>query len=114
MAMLNHQREAIAATIRAIYPDASGTQIKAAIAELNGEGTREMLQGDPPPRSYTPAQVAALLGRSRRTVTLYARRGLLTPIYSGATGKRAQAYTGESVAALLSGKARTKGSEVAA
>ena len=100
--------------ICAADPSINAAQLKAALAELDGEGTREMLQGEPPPRSYTPAQVAALLGRSRRTVTLYARRGLLTPIYSGETGKRAQAYTGESVAALLSGKATAKGSEVAA
>lgn len=91
--------------ICAADPSVNAAQLKAALAELDGEGTREMLQGEPPPRSYSPAQVAALLGRSRRTVTLYARRGLLVPIYSGATGKRAQGYTGESVAALLSGKA---------
>ena len=98
--------------ICAADPSLNAPQIKAALAELNGEGVREM-RGEPPPRSFTPAQVAALLGRSRRTVTLYARRGLLVPIYSGTTGKRAQAYTGESVAALLSGKAKAKGSEAA-
>ncbi len=91
--------------ICAADPTINAAQLKAALAELDGEGTREMLQGEPPPRSYSPAQVAALLGRSRRTVTQYARRGLLKPIYSGEKGKRAQAYTGESVAALLSGKA---------
>ena len=98
--------------ICATDPTIHSEQLKAALADLHGEGTREMLQGEPPPRSYTAAQVAALLGRSRRTVTLYARRGLLVPIYSGATGKRAQAYSGESVSALLSGKA-TAGKGVA-
>lgn len=68
----------------------------------------------PPPRAYTPAQVAELLGKSRRTVCAYARRGLLIPIYSGAEGKRAQAYSGASVVALLSGKAKAKESEVTA
>ena len=80
----------------------TATQIKAALVELDGEGIREVV-GEPPPRAYTREQVAALLGVNRRTVTNYARRGLLVPIYSGAGGKRAQSYTGESVAALLAG-----------
>ena len=99
--------------ICAADPSISAAQVKAAIAELSGNGVQEM-RGEPPPRAYTPAQVAELLGKSRRTVTAYAKRGLLTPIYSGASGERAQGYTGESVAALLSGKAKAKGSEVAA
>ena len=99
--------------ICAADPSINAGQLKAALAELDGEGVREM-RGEPPPRAFSVAQVAELTGKSRRTISQYARRGLLTPIYSGATGKRAQAYTGESVAALLSGKARTKGSEVAA
>jgi hypothetical protein len=111
--MLKSTSDAIRAIVGA-DPTISTTQLRTALADLNGEGTREMLQGEPPPRSYTAAQVAALLGRSRRTVTLYAQRGLLTPIYSGAAGKRAQAYTGESVAALLSGRVKAKGNEVAA
>jgi len=94
-------------------PSINAAQIKAALAELDGEGVREM-QGEPPPRSYSPRQVAALLGVSRRTVGAYCRRGLLVPIYSGATGKRAQRFSGESVAALLSGKATaTNGKDVA-
>ena len=110
--MLPTTHEAIKA-ICAADPSVSAAQVKAALAELSGKGVREM-QGEPPPRAYTPAQVAELLGKSRRTISAYARRGLLTPIYSGATGARAQGYTGESVAALLSGKAKTKGNEVAA
>ena len=99
--------------ICAADPSVSAAQVKAALAELSGKGIREM-QGEPPPRAYTPAQVAELLGKSRRTISAYARRGLLTPIYSGETGARAQGYTGESVAALLSGKSKSKGSGVAA
>lgn len=94
-------------------PTITAAQVKSAIAELSGKGVGEM-RGEPPPRAYTVAQVAELLGKSRRTISAYARRGLLTPIYSGETGARAQAYTGESVAALLSGKAKAKGSGVAA
>ena len=94
--------------ICAADPSITSAQVKAAIAELSGKGTQE-LNGEPPPRAYTPAQVAKLLSKSRRTIVAYARRGLLTPIYSGETGARAQGYTGESVAALLSGKAKARG-----
>lgn len=90
--------------ICAADPSINIAQIKAALAELDGDGVREM-QGEPPPRAYSRAQVAALLGVSTRTVTQYARRGLLTPLCTGGTGKRARSYTGESVTALLSGKA---------
>ena len=117
--MLNSTRDAIRATIKAVSaldPSVSASQVttavSAAIAALSGEGLRET-HGESPPRAYSPAQVAELLGRSRRTVTLYARRGLLVPIYSGETGARAQGYTGESVAALLSGRATAKGKAVA-
>ena len=106
--MLKTTRDAVKAII-GTDPSITAAQLKAALAELDGEGIREMTQSEPPPRAYSPAQVAALLGKSRRTVTTYAKRGLLTPIYSGATGKRAQGYTGESVAALLSGNANAKG-----
>ncbi len=101
--MPKYQVEALSAAIRAIRPEATGEQVRAAIADLSGEGVREM-QGEPPPRSYTRGQVAALLNVSTRTITQYLRRGLLCPIYSGATRKRAQRFSGDSVAALLSGK----------
>lgn len=110
--MLRSTLDAVKA-ICAADPSINAAQIKAALAELSGDGVREM-RSEPPPRAFSVAQVAALTGKSRRTISLYAKRGLLTPIYSGATGKRAQAYTGESVAALLSGKAKAKGSGVAA
>ena len=101
--MLKSTQDAIKA-ICAADPSINAAQVKAALAELSGEGIREM-QGEPPPRAYSRKQVSALLNVSTRTITQYARRGLLRPIYSGAGGKRAQFYTGESVTALLSGKA---------
>ena len=87
--------------------DAMAQRIKAAIGD-NEQGRRKA-QDEPPPRAYNRAQIAALMGCNRKTVTAYARRGLLVPIYSGAGGKRAQGYTGESVAALLSGKVSARG-----
>ena len=101
--MLKSTRDAVKA-ICAADPSINVAQTNAALAELSGEGIREM-QGEPPPRAYSRAQVAALLGVNPKAVTLYCRRGLLTPIFSGEGGKRAQAYTGASVHALLSGKA---------
>lgn len=86
-------------------PTVNAAQTKGALAELEGKGVREMM-GEPPPRAYTREQVATLLGVNRKTITAYAQRGLLVPIYSGVTRQRAQAYTGESVAALLSGGVR--------
>ncbi len=88
-------------------PTINAAQTKGALAELNGEGTREM-QGETPSRIFSREQVATLMGVNRKTVTDYARRGLLVPVYSGAGGLRAQGYTGESVNALLSGKTPAK------
>ena len=93
--------------ICAADPSVNTAQVKAALAELDGVGIRELM-GETPHRSFSREQVAALMGCNRKTVTGYAKRGLLVPIYSGAGGKRAQGYTGESVAALLSGKANGK------
>lgn len=101
---LKSTKEAVRA-ICATDPSITAVQVKAALAELDGEGVREMT-GEPPPRSYSGEQVAKLLGVSRKCITNYARRGLLVPIYSGKQGKRATRYTGASVAALLDGKAR--------
>ena len=107
--MLKSTLDAVTAICRA-DPSINAGQIRAALAELCGDGVREM-QGEPPPRAYTAKQVAALIGRSRRTVTAYARRGLLKAIYTGDAGKRAQAYSGDSVRALLDGTATATKSE---
>jgi len=105
---LKSTKEAVRA-ICATDPSITAVQIKAALAELDGEGVREM-QGEPPPRSYSGNQVAELLGVSRKCITNYAKRGLLCPIYSGKEAKRATRYTGTSVASLLEGR---KAKEVA-
>lgn len=99
---LKSTKDAVRA-ICAADPSINPAQVRAAIADLDGEGIHEVL-GEPPPRAYSRAQVAALLGVNPKAVTNYAKRGLLTPIYSGAGGCRAQAYTGESVHALLEGR----------
>ena len=101
--------KSIESAVRAIsHTDSSITeeQIKAALDALNGKRAGE-LAGEPLHPACTRKQVAKLMGVTDKTVTGYAKRGLLVPIYTGAGGKRAQAYTGESVAALLSGKLTT-------
>lgn len=102
--MLKSTREAVRA-ICATDPSITAVQVKAALAELDGEGVREVT-GETPPRSYSPEQVAALLGVSRKLVSKYAQRGLLVPIFTGKQGKRARRYTGASVASLLEGKTK--------
>ena len=102
--MLKSTKEAVRA-ILALDPSITAVQVKAALAELDGEGVREVT-GETPPRSYSPEQVAALLGVSRKLVSKYAQRGLLVPIFTGKQGKRARRYTGASVASLLEGKTK--------
>lgn len=102
--MLKSTKEAVRAVL-ALDPSITAVQVKAALAELDGEGVREVT-GETPPRSYSPEQVSQLLGVSRKLVSQYARRGLLVPIYTGKQGKRARRYTGASVAAFLDGKAK--------
>ena len=102
--MFRTTREAIKA-ICATDPSITAEQVKAALAELEGEGVRYVM-GESAERAYTREQVAALFGCAPKTITNYAKRGLLTPIFSGRQGLRAQAYTGASVRTLLDGKGK--------
>ena len=102
--MLKSTREAVRA-VCALDPSITAVQVKAALAELDGEGVREVT-GETPPRSYSPEQVAALRGVSRKLVSKYAQRGRLVPSFTGKQGKRARRYTGASVASLLEGKTK--------
>lgn len=88
--------------ICAADPSVNAAQVKAALAELNGEGPRAIM-GEPVERMYSRQQVAELMGVSPKTVGFYAKRGRLKPIFSGARGLRAMGYSGESVRTLLSG-----------
>ena len=103
--MLKSTRDAIAA-ICAADPSVTALHVKAALAELDGEGVRCVMT-EPAERAYTREQVAALLHRNPKTVSRYARQGLLTPIFGGADGKRATGYSGSSVKALLAGGRRS-------
>lgn len=78
--------------------------LAALFKELVGDGPTKLL--DLPKGRCSAERAAVLLGVNRRTLANYAKRGLLTAIYTGANGQRARGYTGESVAALLEGKAK--------
>lgn len=54
-------------------------------------------------RTLTRAQVAEILGCSTKTVTTYAKRGLIRPYRNGTQGVRARGYSAESVRALQEG-----------
>jgi len=107
-----HNHMALKATkeaVRAICstdPSITAVQIRAALAELDGEGVREM-QGEPPPRSYKRTQAAALLGVTPKMVSNYLRRGLLKGVYTGENATRATAISGESLRSLLEGRTPT-------
>lgn len=87
-------------------PAITAERLKAALADLCGESVRSVLKEEPLARAYTGEQVAAALGISKRQVTRIASRGLLKGVYTGARGLRARCYTGESVTALLEGRAQ--------
>lgn len=100
--MLQTTREAIKA-LCAADPSLTPVLVNAALAELEGKGVR-CIMPEPAEPCYTRAQVAALLKRDPKTISRYARQGLLIPIFGGADGKRATGYTGASVKALLAGR----------
>lgn len=81
----------------------TATQLKAIVSELKGEGTKSIIADEPVERVLSRKQVAEILGCHRKTVTEYARRGLLTPIMTGTERKRAQGYTAKSVRAFVDG-----------
>lgn len=84
-------------------PSITKSQMETGLAAF--EGKKEKGSNDRPfARAYARGEVAAFLGVTPKTVTGYAKRGLLIPLYTGAGAKRARSYTGESVMALLSGK----------
>lgn len=101
--MLKSTKDAVAAICKA-DPSITAEQLKAALAELAGEGHREVCGTPPPERAYSRDQVAAMLGCTKKSVSNFKRLGLLTPIYLGAGRQRATAFTGESVRALLEGR----------
>lgn len=72
--------------------------------ELNGKGTRSITDAQPLDRVLTPAQTAALLGRSTKTVRELCKRGRIRAVKCGANGQRASGYSEKSVRDFIEGK----------
>ena len=72
--------------------------------ELAGRGTRSITEAAPLDRVLTATQTAALLARSKKTVTELAKRGKIRRVCCGANGQRASGYSEASVRAFLAGK----------
>ena len=73
--------------------------------ELAGRGTRSITEAAPLDRVLTPAQTAALLGRSTKTVRELCKRGKIRRVCCGANGQRASGYSESSVRDFIEGKA---------
>ena len=104
--MLKSTGEAVKAICQT-DPTITAAQVKAALAELNGEGLARVMDTEPPPRIYTIREVAALLQCTPATIRAYARRGLLVPIRISKSKQRVRLYTAESVHALMNGGDKT-------
>ena len=73
--------------------------------ELAGRGTRSITEAAPLDRVLTPAQVAALLGRSTKTVRELCKRGKIRRVCCGAGGQRTSGYSEASIRDFIEGKA---------
>ena len=73
--------------------------------ELNGKGTRSITDAQPLDRVLSPAQTAALIGRSTKTVRELCKRGKIRAVKCGANGQRASGYSEKSVRNFIEGTA---------
>lgn len=72
---------------------------------IEGKATPGLADTSPMDRALTREDVAKLMGVKPRTVTYYARRGLIRPLRYGAKGVRAMGYSEQSVRAAMAGGA---------
>lgn len=70
--------------------------------ELNGKGIKSITDDRPLDRVLTPAQTAALLGRTTKTVRELARRGRIKAVMFG-DGSRVTGYSEQSVRDFING-----------
>lgn len=108
--MLKSTKTALVAMM-GVDPSISKPQADAALAILSGESAAGLTNPEPIDRALSREAVAQLLGVSKRTVTQYARCGVIRPLRFGAGGKRAVGYSEMSVRAALANISR--GREVA-
>ena len=98
--------DAIEATLGVMLaPSFTKEKINAALAalfsELDGSGTRTITNAEPLDRVLSAAQVASIIGRSKKTVTELGKRGKIRAVRFGAGRQRASGYSEESVRAFL-------------
>lgn len=72
---------------------------------LDGKANAGLIDHRPMDRALTRDEVCKLMGVRPRTVTYYARRGLIRPLRYGAKGVRAMGYSEQSVRAAMAGGA---------
>lgn len=86
--------------------NATPSQRKAARPYLTGEAVETIdvsitNRHEPIDRVLTRGQVAQILGCTKKTVTTYARRGIIRAIRNGEKGLRANGYSEQSVRKLM-------------
>lgn len=110
--MLKNTVDAVTALLRC-DPTITPEQSRAALDALEGKTSATYTDPTPIDRTLSRATVAEILGVSTRTVTLYAKRGIIRPCRFGADGKRAVGYSEKSVRDALA-KRNTQGDGAAA
>lgn len=98
--MTSATKAIIDAAVRA-DPTVSREQARAAMSALNGEGAAVYANAEPMDRALSRSTVAELLGVSKRTVTIYAKRGVIRACRFGRDGRRAAGYSEQSVREAL-------------
>lgn len=93
---------AIDATMRS-DPSISEGQRRAVLDVLDGKSAEVYVNIDPIDRVLPRKSVSVILGVSPRTVTAYAKRGLLKAVKNGPGGVRSCGYSEASVRALVEG-----------
>ena len=82
-------------------PSITPEMLKAGLAAFDGESVAVQIDRAPLDRIVSRAEVAQVLGVTVRTVTAYAKRGLLRGICAGAQGARRGGYLLSSVRQLM-------------
>ena len=83
--------------ICATDPSITPVQVKAALAELDGEGSRHLTNSEPLDRVISRKQAADILGYSKKSVSEKVKAGKIKAIYGGANGNRITGISEQSV-----------------
>jgi len=103
-AMLDTTKTAIKAMCAA-DPSITPAMLNHALQILDGKTATALTNPEPMDRILTRRQVAEIMHKDVRTVSVYARKGKIKKICCGENGERASGYSEQSVRELMSGKA---------